>query len=98
MRGLVAKYQQVDKHVSLETIRKTRANDDGPITPTRSPTGLNAESGMLDSENEELKLGIGYQGKEKVFTLVIYLIASITPSLIPSPESLTPPKGEHSIR
>src|SRR5262249_48649303 len=39
-----------------------------------------------------------YQGSEKVLTLVMNFMASITPSLIPKPESLTPPNGEHSIR
>ncbi len=28
----------------------------------------------------------------------VNFIASMTPSLIPNPESFTPPKGEHSIR
>lgn len=39
-----------------------------------------------------------YQGILKVFTVVINFIASITPSFIPIPESLIPPKGEDSIR
>ena len=39
-----------------------------------------------------------HQGIENVLTLVMNLMASITPSLMPRPESLTPPNGEHSIR
>ena len=39
-----------------------------------------------------------YHGNENVFTVVMLFIASITPSLMPSPESFTPPKGEFSMR
>lgn len=39
-----------------------------------------------------------HQGNENVLTVVIDLMASTTPSLMPSPESLMPPKGELSVR
>jgi hypothetical protein len=39
-----------------------------------------------------------YQGIEYVFTLVKLFIASTTPSLMPRPESLMPPKGVLSSR
>src|SRR5665213_3891882 len=35
-----------------------------------------------------------YQAMENVFTKLKHFMASITPSLMPSPESLMPPKGE----
>ncbi len=38
------------------------------------------------------------QGKDQVFTLVKNFMASITPSLMPLPESLMPPKGDISMR
>lgn len=40
----------------------------------------------------------GYQGRLKVFTVVMHLMASMTPSLMPSPLSLMPPNGLHSMR
>jgi hypothetical protein len=36
------------------------------------------------------------QGREYVLMRVMPFIASITPSLSPRPESLTPPNGDHS--
>ena len=39
-----------------------------------------------------------YHGNEKVFTVVMLFIASMTPSLMPRPLSFTPPNGELSMR
>lgn len=39
-----------------------------------------------------------HQGSENVFTLLMNFIASMTPSLMPRPLSLIPPKGESSSR
>src|SRR5690606_23691816 len=39
-----------------------------------------------------------HHGRENVLTVDMYRAASTTPSLMPRPESLTPPKGELSMR
>ena len=39
-----------------------------------------------------------HHGSENVFTVVMHFMASMTPSLMPRPLSLMPPKGELSMR
>ena len=58
---------------------------------------LDRVAGGQRSRGEERFVAF-YHGSEKVFTLVMYFMASMTPSLIPRPESFTPPNGEDSMR
>ena len=51
-----------------------------------------------DGEQNGAESAHGHQGRETVFTVVMNLIASITPSLMPRPLSFTPPKGDSSSR
>ena len=80
-----------------------------PQAASRGRPGLvrSQAAGGGDKTGEVGRLGLlasmfanrsGYQGSEKVLTVVMTLIASITPSLTPRPESFTPPKGELSMR
>ena len=49
-------------------------------------------------QKQILRVPFVHHGRENVFVVVMNFIASMTPSLMPSPESFTPPNGEHSIR
>ena len=58
-----------------------------------------AEEGFSGVEPVRIMKGWkDYQGSDQVFSWVKNLIASITPSFTPSPESRVPPKGVNSKR
>jgi len=62
-----------------------------------SVTGVSVIDSSCASMNVS-RLDADYHGRENVFTKLKHLMASITPSLIPRPLSLMPPKGEFSMR